>query len=223
MNYIFQLMKTKLWVSYGGACLQTLQTQKSGNNYNRRAYNPPLFLGADGVRNASPTNLDANTLTTAGSYTLSSPSPNIPERALCILVVKPLNSSDELANTEVSQTLYYRTSGQIYHRTLHAGSWSDWARVDNFGCSTLAALASGLGALTNNGYIEQNEDLNNANTGWYYYSSAALNKPTTNSGILITIITTNNQKVQLAFAGELMYFRTLTSSTWGSWKSVSTT
>lgn len=104
------------------------------------------MLGADGVRNASPLGLDANSLTTAGSYTLQSTSSNIPENALCVLVVKPLNSSGEQANAEVAQTVYYRASGQIYHRTLHESSWSSWVRVDNFGCSTPEALASLLGA-----------------------------------------------------------------------------
>ena len=42
-------------------------------------------------------------------------------------------------------------SNETYQRTKSGDTWSDWVRVDNFGCSTPSALASLLG-VPNGGY-----------------------------------------------------------------------
>jgi len=68
----------------------------------------------------------------------------LPEIALCVCVVKNINTNTEQASNEVSQTLHYRAQGQMYHRVLHDGNWSSWSRIDNFGCKTLAELKAAL-------------------------------------------------------------------------------
>ena len=42
------------------------------------------------------------------------------------------------------QYAYSLPDSAVYHRNVWGGGWTDWTRLDNFGCSTLAELKAAL-------------------------------------------------------------------------------
>lgn len=110
----------------------------------------------------------------------------------------------------------------IFGRTkLMNASWSDWDRLDNFGCSTPSALAELLGV---NNLISKAPinpyDFNDAHSSGIYSGRGKLNQPFEYSVVLVMQYSTY-ECVQLGFdilSGSLKE-RFYVNGTWSEWVS----
>lgn len=113
------------------------------------------------------------------------------------------------------------TIQQTYSRFLSIGTgggWSTWKSIDNFGCSTPAALASLLGGVRYLGSVNSSTANSKTETGFYYHSEDIGNS--LGWGMLL-VLATDSAITQLDIArnGTKCRVSGSSGSDWSSWNS----
>lgn len=90
--------------------------------------------------------VDLNSYISPGQYVITAQdgSSNLPVAAPITFYIEVKYA----AGNRRIQTIVTYNSNEIYERVrTNQGTWSNWQRIDNFGCNTLAELKAALNAL----------------------------------------------------------------------------
>ena len=169
--------------------------------------------------------VDLNSYISPGQYVITAQagSSNVP---IAIPATFYLEVKYAFANRRI-QTIVTYNNNEIYERVkTNQGAWSDWQRIDNFGCRTPADLASLLGGVTI--IIASGQDLNTMTKQGVIYispsgatSTSLSNRPSDLIEAFILFAPVPTMQIFITNWSELhIYKRSYDGGRWQKWQKI---